>query len=466
MADGPQDELRGRSKKSGREQRTLANESRLIALGETVDSRAGVPHKNRPPHRASRRKRNLIITGALVIILLVGLIGGSYLYAQYRFGSIPKLNVKYEIKPIAGQPFNVLEIGSDSRAGLTGLLARQTGASSGQVSGQRSDVVKIMHVDPNAGTITILSIPRDTTVTLLANQKLFGKYNRINVNFGNGPSLLARTITANFGIPINYTVEVSFAGLINAAEAIGGVYLNFPYPAHDSFSDLRIMHAGCQLIDGPEALAVVRSRHYYYNIKGLNVWPKNAINLTYAQLAQYGWTYDGTSDYGRIGRQNAFIRAMIDRVKGSLGNPIAMNNFISKMPQGILIDNKFSLNQMMGLALKFRHFNPAAMKTYTLSTYGATVNGNDLLFVQQPYAQQMLINIFGSQLLKPTNPPPNAAFQTPPPPVIPTTTTLATTLATTTAFVMHSKQVSISTTATTNPALTVPSFDPVPCTPK
>jgi anionic cell wall polymer biosynthesis LytR-Cps2A-Psr (LCP) family protein len=41
--------------------------------------------------------------------------------------------------------------------------------------------------------------------TLLANQALYGKFNRINVNFGNGPSLLAQTITANFGIPINHT---------------------------------------------------------------------------------------------------------------------------------------------------------------------------------------------------------------------------------------------------------------------
>ena len=70
-------------------------------------------------------------------------------------------------------------------------------------------------------------------VTLLANQSLYGKFNRINVNFGNGPSLLAQTITANFGIPINHMILVSFAGLINAADAIGGVYLDFPYPARD-----------------------------------------------------------------------------------------------------------------------------------------------------------------------------------------------------------------------------------------
>jgi len=80
-----------------------------------------------------------------------------------------------------------LEIGSDSRAGLTGKVAIATGASS--TPGQRSDVVKIMHIDPEAGTISVLSIPRDTMVTLLANTSLYGNFNRINVNFDNGPSL-------------------------------------------------------------------------------------------------------------------------------------------------------------------------------------------------------------------------------------------------------------------------------------
>lgn len=463
MDDGPHDGPRRRPRNSRAVGPKLSNERRLIALGEAVDQESGDGRKARRPWGQLRRRRTWIITGMVAVALIVGVLGGGYLYAQYRFASIPRLHVQHEVYPVPGQAFNVLEVGSDSRVGLTGTLAQQTGASTGQAAGQRSDVVKIMHVDPNAGTITILSVPRDTTVTLLANQSLYGKFNRINVNYGNGPSLLAQTITANFGIPINYTVQVNFAGLINAAEAIGGVYLNFPYPVHDSYSDLQIMHAGCQLVNGVQALEVARSRHYYYNIKGLNIWPKDAVNMTYAQLAQYGWVYDGTSDFGRIDRQNAFLRAMISRVKGNLGNPIAMNNFLSKIPQGISIDDKFSLNQMIGLALKFRHFNPAAMTTYTLPTTSATVNGADLLFVQQPYAQQMLVSIFGSELLQPTNPPPNEAFQTPLPPVVPTTTTLAGSATTTTKGQRPNPP---TTTTTTNPTLAVPSFDPTPCTPK
>ena len=61
---------------------------------------------------------------------------------------------------------------------------------------------------------------------------------------------------------------MNFDGLINSAVAIGGVYLDFRYPAIDPYSGLEITHPGCQLVDGFQALAVARSRHYYYAPSG------------------------------------------------------------------------------------------------------------------------------------------------------------------------------------------------------
>ncbi len=462
MVEGRHSAPRGRSNKSEEaKKRALANEQRLLALGEAVDRRSGVKRKEPKAKGRKRRKRVAIISAIVVVGLLALFIGGGYFYGIYRFSLIHKIKVANEIPVISGKPFNILEVGSDSRVGLTGILAKQTGASTGQATGQRSDVVKIMHVDPTARTITVLSIPRDTTVTLLANQGLYGKFNRINVNYSKkeDPSLLVQTITANFGIPINHVIQVNFAGLINAAEAIGGVRLDFPYPAHDSYSGLRIKHAGCQLVNGFQALAVARSRHFYYNVKHNGVWPKNAINMSYGQLAALGWIYDVTSDYGRIDRQNAFIRAMISRVKG-LYNPLTINSFLEKLPDGIMIDHNFTFNELIGLAYRFHSFNPAAMQSFTMPTTGATVHGQDLLFVNQPAAQRLMVNIFGADLIAPTNPPPNQSFATPMPPVIaPTTSTTASATSTSTS----TKKKHPTTTTTTNPSPASPTFDPVPC---
>ena len=426
--------------------RALANEQRLKALGEAVDRQSGLTPKRSRGRTGFRRPRNWFIGVGVVILLIVGVAGGGYLYANWRFGKITKIDVPSEVKPISGKPFNILMIGSDSRAGLTGAVAAQTGASSGQAGGQRSDVVKIVHVDPQAGTISMLSIPRDTMTTLLANQALYGKFNRINVNFGNGPALLVQTITANFGIPINDTIVVSFAGMINAADAIGGVYMNFPYPAKDAYSGLNITHAGCQRIAGFQALAVVRSRHYE--------WFEHGV-----------WTFDVTSDFGRIWRQNIFLRGMVDRAKG-IYNPLTINTFLSKLPQGIALDTNFSLNELIGLAVKFHSINPATIQTVTLPVAPGQYQGQDVEFVQQPLAQQLLVKIFGDQLITPTNPPPNAQGQTPLPPhiTVPTTTT---TLHRTTTTAKHagSTVVTHPTTTTTTPPEGDQYFDPTVCAP-
>jgi LCP family protein required for cell wall assembly len=440
MVDGRDGTPQGPPERPSASKNAIPNGHRLAALGDAVDRQSGVERKSRTK-KPGRRRRRILISLATVLVLIVAVIGGGYAYTNYRFDQIPKVHVVGELPQLTGKPFNILEIGSDSRAGLTGKVAAATGAS--DTPGQRSDVVKIMHVDPTAGTISVLSIPRDTMVTLLANTALYGNYNRINVNFANGPSLLAQTITANFGIPIQHVIVVSFAGLINSIDAIGGIYLDFRYPAKDEYSGLNIKTTGCQLVTRFQALAVARSRHYE--------WYQNGV-----------WNYDGTSDFGRIIRQDAFMRAMINRVRG-LYNPLTINNFLSKIPQGITLDDNFSLKELLEMAVKFHGMNPNAMLTYTLPTVsGVNPTVGDVLYVDQPAAQQMLVSLYGNTLLTPTNPPPNSLLQTPLPPHIAVTTTTSTT---TTTLKSTSKKKAPPTTTTTSVSQAIPPFDPVPCSP-
>ena len=440
------------SRKRSSEQRAaeLANAHRLAALGAAIDEKSGVKHKSRAPKKARtgwRRHKKLIIAVSSVLALILLVVGGGYIYTYWQLGHIKKINVAGEVKRVGNQPFNILEIGSDTRAGLSGYIAAQTGASTGQAAGQRSDVVKIMHVDPAKGTITVLSIPRDTVTTLLANQSTYGKFNRLNVNYGNGPSLLAQTITANFGIPIAHTVVVSFEGIISAAQALGGVYMNFPYPAKDAYSGLNIPHAGCQIINNFQALAIVRSRHYQ--------WFQNGV-----------WNTDATSDYGRIYRQNEFIKAMIGRAKG-VYNPFTLNSFLSKLTTGIALDSNFSSSELISLALKFRNIDPANLLTYTLpTTPGSMGNLGSILLVQEPAMQQTLFKIFGNQLIRPTNPPPVDSAGDTPSWNVPTSSTQTSSVVIPPAN-GASFLVNLAAATSTAP---VPEgdqyFDPTPCTPK
>lgn len=442
----------------------IANEQRLAALGDAIDQRSGKSARSasrggRGGRGGSRTRRRVIISLIVVGSLVLGVVGGGYLYAQWKFSKIHKITNNAE-QPLKGPAFNIMVLGSDAGTGLTPQQALKTGRNS--VSGARSDVVKIVHVNPNAGTISMISIPRDTVVSMLANQNLYGNFNRINAAFNNGPALVARTITANFGIPINYTVVVSFAGMINLATAVGGVYLNFSHLARDPYSQLNITHTGCQLVTGFQALALVRSRHYYWQHSGNTPWPHGGDTWALSTLNRTGWWYDGTSDFGRIERQDAFLRALVNRLKTET-NVLKLNSVLSALPQGLAIDSKMSLSWLVSLGLRFKNIGTNSIATYTMPVHGKLINQADMEVVTQPDAQKLLVNIFGNELTAPSNPAPNDSLQSVQPPVISVTTTTVA-HATTTKAGKHHKPV--ATTTTTSPTSVEASYNPTPCTPK
>ena len=424
----------GREMRTGPDGESVANESGLRALGARIDSQRAKPKGVRRSGKAkwSGRKKVVLSLCALVV-LIAAVAGGSYAYLQYRYDQINKVHIDAEVAAANGGPFTILVIGSDSRVGEGTAFG-----SASVVTGQRSDVVQLWRVTPSTKQIQILSIPRDTVVSMLGSDvSQFGTYNRINSSYNSGANQLVQTITANFGIPINHVVQVDFAGFQDSVNALGGIYLNFAYPAKDAYSGLDITAPGCQLLNGTQALAVARSRHYYYYQDG-------------------EWQYDGTSDFGRIQRQDAFLKALISAAKSKV-NPLTVNAFIGSIHEGVVIDDGFSLNELIGLALTYHSFDPSSLQTQTLPTLSSDAFGGlgDVLTVDQPAAQQMLVNIFGSSLTSPTNPPPDVNGYPEPPPTI-TPTTVAPASPTTPSAP------AATTTPTTAPP---PSFDPTPCTP-
>ncbi|HLN15186.1 MAG TPA: LCP family protein [Acidimicrobiales bacterium] len=420
----------------------VANEGGLNALGQQIDRSGGRRgRKRRRPRRSLRRR---IVTGvAVVVAFLVLVAAGGYGYLQYRYSQLKKIHVAADRPEIPGQPFNVLVLGSDSRVGES---SQAFGAAS-LVTGQRSDVIMIWHVNPATNQVSLMSIPRDTLVQMIGSDvNNFGQFNRINAAYNSGANQLVKTIEANFGIPINHVVQVDFAGFQGAVNALGGVWMNFPYPAKDVWSGLNITTPGCQLLSGAQALAVARSRHYQYYADGY-------------------WQYDGTSDFGRITRQDAFLRSLIDAAK-SKNNPFTLNAFLGSLPQGLVIDDGFSLPELVDLALHFHGFSAESLQgqTFPTTSVGYVSPWGDILFADQPAAQQMLVSMFGNELMTPTNPPPNTDLQPAPPPVVtPTSAPAATGSAggAGTGSTAASPPPPPDTTTTTAP----PSFDPTSCTP-
>jgi polyisoprenyl-teichoic acid--peptidoglycan teichoic acid transferase len=319
----------------------------------------------------------LVATNVVVAMLMIAA-GTVYGYVNWRFGQIKRISLPSifhanKADP-PGSPFTVLVVGSDSRAVLTGPGDQQFQTSGpNHVSGQRSDTIMLVHVDPKNTRASILSIPRDLWV------QIPGKpyKQRINTTFDTGPDLLVRAIKEDLNIPIDHYVEVNFDSFRQVVNAVGGIKEYFPTPARDAYSGLRIPNAGCYTLTGDQSLAFVRARHYEYH-------------------TARGWIAEAESDLARIKRQQTFVRKMITKAQSSgLTDPLRLNGVIAAVTTNLKLDTGFSQSQLLSLAKRFRSINPSNLPSNTLPTTQAFIQGNDVLLLKQPDAQQVIAQFLG-----------------------------------------------------------------------
>ncbi len=331
---------------------------------------------------------------ALSFILLIAAVGvgGLYLYANYRFDQIKKIHAKHLAAPAPpGKPFNLLLVGSDTRAFVSDNNQTQVNAFGNEANagGQRSDVTMVARFDPAAKTVTILSIPRDLWVDIPGHVNGVSGMNRINAAFNSGPDLLVQTIEQVLGIPINNYMSVDFPGFSGMVNALGGITMDFPTPVKDAYTGLDVTTTGCQVVNGTVALQLVRSRHLYY------------------EDSNGEWVYDGQSDFSRIQRQDAFFRAVLAKVTASITNPFTINAFIGAAVGNLTIDDTLSQGDLLHIAEDFRGLPSSQLVTETLPTVAyVTDGGADVLEEAQPYAHAMIdaFNQIGTAHAPPVTP--------------------------------------------------------------
>jgi LCP family protein required for cell wall assembly len=182
---------------------------------------------------------------------------------------------------VPSQPINVLLLGTDARLD--------------DPDPPRTDTMILLTIDPQRQSIGMLSLPRDLWVPIPG----FGFESKINTAYtigearrypGGGARLAMDTVSSFVGQPVHYYIRVNFAGFVELVDLIGGVDVMVPTTIHDEefpTADYGIetfhLEAGAQHLDGETALKYVRTRNI-------------------------------DDDYGRAGRQQQVLRAVIDRV--------------------------------------------------------------------------------------------------------------------------------------------------------
>ena len=388
----------------------------------------------------------------VVLLLVTGL---GYGYFRYEWSKVVSNPCDTCVAAANGQPYNVLLIGSDTRAGETAAEAQQFGNQS-NAGGQRSDTIKIVHVDPSAGTASSLSIPRDTYVTLsgMEAHSQLSSNNKINSAFSNGNAVatgadaLIQTIQNTFGIPISHYIAINFFGLEDAVNALGGISMDFPYPVRDhdcnpstgicnNNSGLAIPSTGCQVLNGSQALSLSRSRYFQYYANGR-------------------WTSDPTSDIGRIQRQNLIISAALNKAKSTY-NPIRLNALLTSVVHDFSKDDGLSPTDLLSLAERYHAFSGSQLQAYTLPTVSASTAAGSAEVVEPDAAAQMITQFLGGTVGAITTPPLDAYGQPMSLPVNTTTTTAATVPPT------NSPSRSATAAAPAAAAPAIPAYDPRPC---
>jgi LCP family protein required for cell wall assembly len=234
---------------------------------------------------------------------------------------------------------NVLLLGIDKRDDET-------------VEGTRSDTMMLASIDPVSKSAALVSLPRDMWVRIPG----WGQQ-RINVAHAvGGPDLAMRTVSTDFGVPIQYYARVDFRGFEQMVDAVGGVVIDVDWPVKDDeyptadYGYMRIYFGpGPQLMTGAQALEYARSRH-------------------------------GMNDFARAGRQQKVIIGVRNRV--------LQLDMLQRAPELLTIaQNSVSTNlspvQMLSLAKlvsqidKDRISNLVIDTTYVRPFVGA--EGEDLL---------------------------------------------------------------------------------------
>ena len=197
--------------------------------------------------RRSKKKKSKFKKYILgfIALLFVGIVawGGMNYYSFQK--ALDKMNestdedLKASAKEIDVEPFSVLLLGIDERANDTG----------------RTDTMIVATVNPDLGTIKMLSIPRDSRVEIVGNNTV----EKINHAYARGGIAMSIDTVENLlSIPIDYYVAVNMEGFLSVIDEVGGIEVT---------NDMDLAHGGYSFpqgeikLSGQEALIYSRIRY-------------------------------------------------------------------------------------------------------------------------------------------------------------------------------------------------------------
>ena len=236
--------------------------------------------------------------------------------------------------------------------------------TSEDVPGSRTDMLALVSIPEDGSRATVVSIPRDTSVTRSeCNQYNIDKntYNnkkepsednvKINSVYGvGGPRCLVKTINDNLDININRYMEINFDIFEKVVDAMGGINITTDKPIIDDTLGTIISKPGTSNLNGKKSLDYVRAR----KVQGTS-----------------------KSDFDRIKRQQQFFRSVIDKLFRE--NKAKDAKFVSNIAKDVLPNIKednVSMNEFAQLGYTLSKIDKKSFKMTTLPIRDEDIMGN------------------------------------------------------------------------------------------
>lgn len=288
-----------------------------------------------PPTRRRRWGVGRVLLTMLIVFVVF--LAGVWVYLETSINRTDAVH-DYSGRPAAASGTNWLIVGSDSRDGLTeaDIERLSTGDSKAAGGGKRTDTIMVAHIPDNSTTPTLLSLPRDSQVKIPGHGT-----NKINAAFSlGGAPLLLETVEGATGLRMDHYAEIGFGGFAKIVDAIGGVNMCLDKEMDDTMTGVKLP-AGCQDLDGAQALGFVRMRHS-------SATPR--------------------SDLDRVANQRKFIGAMVSEIASpaTLLNPFDLFPLLSTAPDALTIDSGDHLHNLAGLAMAMRGISTGGVVTTTV----------------------------------------------------------------------------------------------------
>lgn len=212
----------------------------------------------------------------------------------------------------------------------------------------RPDTLMLALIDPQLVKVTLISIPRDSYVSIPGRSKK----DKINHTFPlGGVDLTIETIEKWFDIDVYAHVAIDFEGFIELVDLVGGVDVyvdrSIQYDSTADGTNIRL-EQGQQVLDG-----------------------KNALDFVRARLDNRGSRYY-TSDYKRMERQQLVLKELGSEIVSirSLTRIFSMMSVVGNNVKTTLTPDELDF-----LVRKFSRFNIEKLETTSVLGEALQLNG-------------------------------------------------------------------------------------------